>query len=118
MMYNKKENLEKTFEQPQVEAVESENDSVQNEEVELDNHIEDEKSSISSSSESSNEDYQSSKDSQLSDDKSKKMVRYNSKTNTYYLIPHVFRDILDSDVDVNSQVSNKTLKRFLKHKQK
>ena len=64
MMYNKKENLEKTIEQPQVEAVESENDSVQNEEVELDNYIEDEKSSISSSSESSSEDYQSSKDSQ------------------------------------------------------
>ena len=63
-MYNKKENLEKTIEQPQVEAVESENDSVQNEEVELDNYIEDEKSSISSSSESSSEDYQSSKDSQ------------------------------------------------------
>ena len=64
MMYNKKENLEKTIEQPQVEAVESENDSVQNEEVELDNYIEDEKSSITSSSESSSEDYQSSKDSQ------------------------------------------------------
>ena len=118
MMYNKKQNFESQIEQLQVEVIEPESDSVQDEEVELDNYMEDGKSSICSSNESSSEDYHSSKDSQLSDDKSKKTVRYDSKTKIYHLIPRVFRDILDSEIDANSQVSNKTLKRYLNHKQK
>ena len=39
MMYNSKENLENLIEQPLVKAVESESDSIQDEEVELDKYI-------------------------------------------------------------------------------
>ena len=80
--------------------------------------IEDDVSSISSDIESIYDNSSSSSEDSHCSGRTNKTVRYDPKTQMFYLIPRVVSHDLSqsSGDDCDSQVSNKTLKRYLKQK--